>query len=116
VEYIIPCGTAIQNARYTIVDKHGDFGHLSYDGDHLQEGLPCLLEAYVAAQFFCNLYGLGSTVSSCTIETSQEWVDSKHIPGKHGSAINGTREEYDICKRCALAAIEHPYEIQKSEH
>ena len=114
VEYIIPCGTAIQNARQTIVDKHGDFGHLSYDGDHLQEGLPCLIEAYVTAQFVFNLYGINASVSTCTIETTQRWVDSKRVPGKHGSAINGTIEEYAICKRCALSAIEYPFEIQEN--
>ncbi len=113
VEHIIPCGTAIQNARRTIIDRYGDFGHLSFDGDHLQEGFPCLIEAYVTAQFFFNLYGLASSISSCTIETSQQWVDSKHIPGKHGSAINGTKEEYNICKQCALSAIEHPFEVQQ---
>ena len=45
VEYIIPCGTAIQTARRTSLDQYGDFGHLSYDGNHLQEGFPCLIEA-----------------------------------------------------------------------
>lgn len=113
VDAIIPCGTAIQNARRTDIDKYGDFGHLSYDGDHLQEGLPCLIEAYVTAQFFFNLYGINASISTCSIDTSQQWVDSKHIPGKHGSAINGTPEEYLICKQCALAAIEHPFDLQQ---
>lgn len=112
VEYIIPCGTAIQNARHTIVDKYGDFGHLSYDGNHLQEGLPCLIEAYVAAQFFFKQFNINATIQDCNIRTTQQWVNSKHIPGRHGSAIDGTYEEYDICKQCALTAIELPFDLQ----
>lgn len=112
VEYIIPCGTAIQSARRTSIDNYGDFGHLSYDGSHLQEGLPCLIEAYVTAQFFFNLYDFSSSIYNCTIETTQQWVNNRHIPGKHGSAISGTKEEYDICKQCAIAAIDNPFQIQ----
>lgn len=112
VDYIIPCGTGIQNSRRTIVDRYGDFGHLSYDGDHLQEGLPCLIEAYVAAQTFFYIYGIDASIENCGIETTQKWVNSKHIPGKHGSAINGTPEDYRLCKRSALLAVDKPYEIQ----
>ena len=43
VDYLIPCGTAIQPARNTYLDSLGDYGHLSYDGRHLQEGIPCLI-------------------------------------------------------------------------
>lgn len=111
VDYIIPCGTGIQNTHHTIVDKYGDYGHLSYDGRHLQEGLPCLIEAYVAAQTIFSIYGIDKSINNCNIRTTQEWVDSKRIPGKHGSAIDGSPEEYEICKKCALQAVASPFEI-----
>ena len=58
VDYLIPCGTAIQNARYTFLNKYGDFGDLSYDGRHLQEGVPCLVDAYAAVQSILTIIGI----------------------------------------------------------
>ena len=113
VDYIIPCGTGIQNARRTILDQYGDYGHLSYDGSHLQEGLPCLIEAYVTAQTLFSIYDINRSIEDCKIQTTQKWVDSKRIPGKHGGAIDGLPEDYQLCKRCALLAVEKPFEIQE---
>lgn len=111
VNYIIPCGTAIQNARQTSIDKYGKFGHLSYDGNHLQEGLPCLIEAYTATQFLFNLNKIEKSIADSPLKITQEWVNKKNIPGKHGVVIGGTDEEYELCKRSALLALESPYVV-----
>ncbi len=111
IDYIIPCGTAIQNARYTYLDNIGDFGHLSYDGNHLQEGLPCLIEAYVASQSIFNILSVNAFITGSNLRVSQQWVYNKNIPGQHGYVISGTDEDYELCKQCALLAIENPYEI-----
>lgn len=47
---IIPVGSAVYRALSTSLDSLGDQGHLSPDGTHAQEGLPCLLQTFVAAQ------------------------------------------------------------------
>lgn len=111
VDYIIPCGTAIQNARQTTVDQYGDFGHLSYDGNHLQEGLPCLIEAYVTAQFLFNLKEYDVSIENSTLRITQQWVNEKRIPGKHGPVIEGTDDDYVICKKSALLALDNPFNI-----
>jgi hypothetical protein len=111
VDYIIPCGTAIQNARQTSVDNYGDFGHLSYDGNHLQEGLPCLIEAYVGTQFLLDFIEEDASIESSTLRVTKQWVNSLAVPGMHGSVIEGNDEEYAICKRSAMSALEKPYEI-----
>ena len=116
VDYVIPCGTAIQNARQTYIDDRGDFGHLSYDGDHLQEGLPCLIEAYVAAEFFLRLKEVNASVATSNLRITQKWVNQEAIPGKHGAVIEGSEEEYIICKNSAFLALEHPYEIIKPNY
>lgn len=116
VDYIIPCGTAIQNARQTSIDKYGDFGHLSYDGNHLQEGLPCLIEAYVAAQFLLNLNDVEVSIDYSSLIVSQNWVNEKKIPGQHGVVIEGTEEEYVLCKKSAQNALKFPYEIVSPEN
>ncbi len=116
VDYIIPSGTAIQNARQTYIDDRGDFGHLSYDGDHLQEGLPCLIEVYVAAEFFLKLNEIDASVAKSNLKITQKWVNGEAIPGKHGAVIEGSEEEYTICKNSAFLALEHPYEIIKPSY
>lgn len=111
VDYIIPCGTAIQNARQTSVDQYGKFGHLSYDGNHLQEGLPCLIEAYVGAQFLFHLFDINASIENSSLKISQQWVNNQKIPGQHGAVIEGTDDDYIICKRSALLALDNPFNI-----
>ena len=111
VDYIIPCGTAIQNARQTSLDQYGKFGHLSYDGNHLQEGLPCLIEAYTVTQFLFNFTKMDISIEDSPLIITQEWVNKKNIPGKHGVVIEGTIEEYELCKKSALLAVENPFVI-----
>lgn len=111
VNYVIPCGTGIQNARYTLLDGIGDFGHLSYDGNHLQEGLPCLIEAYTATQSLFDILSIDASIKKSNLKITQQWVYYKNIPGQHGSVISGTDEDYELCKKCAFLAVENPYKI-----
>lgn len=115
VDYVIPCGTAIQNALHTRLKGIGDFKYLSYEGVHLQEGLPCLLEAYTAAQTFFSIFGIEQTIERSTLEVTQKWVWDKDIPGRHGSVIVGTSEDYELCKRCAMSAFLNPYKVTPLE-
>lgn len=111
VNYVIPCGTGIQNARHTHLDNIGDYGHLSFDGGHLQEGLPCLIEAYVATQTIFEILSINSSIKDSNMKITQQWVYDKRIPGQHGSVITGLDEDYELCKQCALMAVENPYKI-----
>ena len=109
VDLTIPCGTAIQRARHTYLDSIGNFGHFSYDGRHLQEGLPCLIEAYTAAETIMRLFGLEGTVSGNPLKVTQNWAVSKKIPGRHGVVIEGTEFDYFVCQQCAIYAAAHPF-------
>lgn len=111
VDYVIPCGTGIQNARHTILDSYGDFGHLCYDKAHMQEGLPCLIEAYVASQTIFDILSIKSSILNSSLQITQQWVYDKNIPGQHGNVITGIAEDYELCKKCALLAIENPDQI-----
>lgn len=111
VDCLIPCGTAIQNARHTSLNAFGDFGQLSYDGNHLQEGVPCLIEAYTAAQFIMNTCSLYGSVAYSGLIVTNSWVKDKMIPGKHGDAVRGSLYDYLLCKKCALAALDAPFSI-----
>lgn len=106
IDYLIPCGVAVQNARNTYLDAYGDFGHLSYEGRHLQEGLPCLIEAYSAAQIILNILAIPGDVNDCTLQVTQEWVKEKRIPGQHGTAVSVDEKDYQLAKRCAIEAVQ----------
>lgn len=108
IDYIIPCGTGIQNARNTYLDSLGAFGHLSYDGRHLQEGIPCMIDAYTASQSLLIFFNINSSINNCSLKITQQWVENRNIPGQHGKVIEGTDEDYNISKKCALKAIENP--------
>ena len=108
VDDIIPCGTAIQLARKTYLDRLGDFGHLSYEGRHLQEGIPCYIEALTASQFIMDFFNVKGSIEDCPLIVDQQWVTDKSIPGQHGLVISGSSDDYALCKRCALNAIASP--------
>lgn len=111
VSDIVPCGTAIQNARQTELQLLGDYGDLSYEGKHLQEGLPCLIEAYVGAAYIANFFHYPFDINSSSLKINQTWVSQQHIPGKHGKAIEGDEEQYELCKAVAIDAANYPFEI-----
>jgi hypothetical protein len=111
VDYVIPCGTAIQNARHTTLDVLGDYGHLTYDGLHLQEGIPCLVDVYTATQSLFNILSIDASIYNSSLYITQQWVYEKNILGQHGYVISGTEDDYVLCKQCALMAVENPYEI-----
>lgn len=111
VDFIIPCGTAIQNARHTSLNTYGDFGQLSFDGNHLQEGLPCLIEAYTASQFLLDKFLLFGNIDNSCLFVTDGWIKNKRIPGQHGNVVVGTFSDYLLCKKCAKAALSNPYSI-----
>lgn len=111
VDYVIPCGTAIQNARHTQLNMLGNFGQLTYEGTHLQEGIPCLIDAYAATQSLFNIFGIDASIADSDLEVTSAWASTQNIPGAHGRVITGCAEAYRISKECALQAIAHPYEL-----
>jgi hypothetical protein len=115
VDYIIPCGTAIQNARHTYLDEVGKFGHLSYDGIHLQEGIPCAIEAFTAAQCFFNIFSINASIQKSSLQITQQIVSAMAVPGRHGGAVQGSEGDYRLCKQCAIYAINDPYSISTYE-
>ena len=112
ISFIIPCGTATQNARHTTLDSLGDFGHLSYDGLHLQEGVPCLISAYAAALTFMSIMGMSDKgVMANKIRPTETWVTNMNVPESHGTAVGVTDANCILAQKCAVASIKKPYEI-----
>ena len=112
IDMLFPCGTAIQNARHTSLQALGDAGNLLHTSLHLQEGIPCLIEAYVAAMVIarsagnnvCSVYGEPSIVDA-------GWLNAKFIPGIHGSPVGSTAENCRIAQIAAISAMKKPFDI-----
>ena len=74
VSILLPGGTAIQNARHTPLDTIGQFGHLSYDGLHLQEGLPCLINCYAATAALLSAIGHEADLGDDYLDVNIDWL------------------------------------------
>lgn len=110
IELLLPCGTAIQNARTTSLDSLGDLGHL-FDYLHLQDGIPCLIEAYVATAALLERYGLSERVWSDTTWIDWPWLLARNIQEINGEPVGMSEENRAIAKQCAIKALENPMSI-----
>ena len=114
IELLLPCGTAIQNARTTPLDSLGDFGHL-FDYLHLQDGIPCLIEAYAATAALLARYGLSDRVWTDTTWINQQWLHFNNIQEINGLPVGMSEENRAIAKQCAIKALENPLSITTIE-
>lgn len=110
ISLLLPCGTAIQNARTTPLDSLGDFGHL-FDHLHLQDGIPCLIEAYTACAALLNRYGLSHRVWTDSTWVNYAWLKDKNVQEINGAPVGMSEENRAIAKQCAIKALESPLSI-----
>ena len=112
IDFVIPAGTAIQNARTTSLDALGDFGHLSAEGLHLQEGIPCLLEAYVVARVILDITGHGNNgILGNDVEPTQNNVTAWNVPQRNGSSVGVTSANMLLSQKIVSITMKKPYEI-----
>ena len=113
IQFIIPSGTATQNARTTSLDSLGTGGHLTYDGSHLQDGLPCLVEAYATTLFLLSLFGFGGKgLNGSQFRPTQTWIDAHGMNGQaNGSSVGVTESNVVLAKKCATIAVNNPYVV-----
>lgn len=111
-DFFIPANTAIENARTNAsIDALGTFGHLSYDGQHLQEGLPCFISAVTSLYVLLEQI-LGYKVSTGTaINPDSTFLSTENIQGIHGACVGISNMNKSLAYHCVKAAIEQPYQI-----
>lgn len=111
-DFFIPSNTAIENARtYATFDALGAFGHLSYDGQHLQEGLPCFISAVTALQTIANEFLGNAFAIGNDVRPTDAWVTEQAVKGKHGNCVGISDANCSLAYHCVRAAIEQPYQI-----
>ena len=103
---VIDTGASVMLAMQTELDSLGDQGHLSPDGTHTQEGLPCLLQTYVHALWIFRQMGLPYGVSNSKLRITTDVYDSINVPGANlgTGVITGTDEQNTIAQQCAVKA------------
>ena len=122
VEFILPCGTAAQNARHTSLDNvptvNNVVGHLNYvDNEghidiHLDEGIPCLVEAYAAALKIMELAGCADKgIMGSKVRPTDAWIKEVNVITPQGSSAGVTDANCLLAQKCAVKAVQHPYEI-----
>ena len=111
MDYLFPCGTAVQNARTTVLDRLGRYKHLTYDGMHMQEGLPCLIEAYVTTQVLLNALDVDATIDDDYLNVTEDWPQQNSIPQAAGVPVGMTPAYRELGKHCAKMALKSPMEI-----
>lgn len=115
VNFIIPAGTAIQNARTTALDSIGkwQYHHLSCDGMHLQDGAPCLIEGYMVSQALLQHMHRSETIwdEKKTLPITKEWLET--IGAREvGLPVQGMEpSNIELVKRSVRAALKTPFSI-----
>lgn len=110
---LMNAGTAIYDALSTPLDSMGSQGHLSPDGTHAQEGLPCVLEALNMLGWYCNRLGLPYGVVSFPFSTDMSLVySSLNIPGPNGSVVAGTLAQKRLATKLAAQSIRELAKIE----
>ena len=119
IDFVIPCGTAIENARGNSTlnaignGAGGNTGHLVCDnGGHLQQGIGELIPNYVVVAKMLELCGEPLGILGNPIRPTDEVITAWDVPGKHDSASDTSQGVTDancyLAQRCALAAIKFP--------
>lgn len=111
---VIPCGTAIQNARHTTLKTIGGKEYLSYDDiGHLQNGIGVLCASYAAVlklmEIACKSGKLFASVYNPT--DAQLATINLYTRTMHGECVGVTKANKIIAQKCANMAIKKPYEI-----
>ncbi len=105
-EDLIPFGIAVYNALKTDLNNLGDLKQLTPDGTHTQEGLPCLLQTYVALEWIFDKFNIKKTVKGNTMRMTTAIYNKISVPGANlgSGVVTGTDAQYSIAQDIAIAA------------
>jgi hypothetical protein len=106
VDIFVP-GCAVYEACKTTLDSLGDMGHLSPDGTHTQEGLPCLLQAYVMLLQILSKLGKPMTIEGVDSVVDANNYSTINVPGPNlgSGVVAGTSSDYELAKRVAASSV-----------
>lgn len=105
---IIPCGIAAYRAmaveQLDSLGSHANH-HMTSDGTHAQEGLPCLMQAWVLAQWVFNKLGLPFSCADSMVRCTASIINTLDVPGGNGTMIAGTEDQNRAANSVAVNAL-----------
>lgn len=103
---MIPTGIAVYRALSTDLDALGDAGHLSPDGTHTQEGLPCLLQTFVAICWLFDRLSINKSIYGCPLRITTDIYNAINVPGANlgTGVITGTDAQNLLAQEVAIKA------------
>ena len=112
---MIPNGIAVYKALQTELDALGDQQHLSPDGTHTQEGLPCLLQTYVTLCWVFDRLGIDETIYGHPMRMTTDIYKKISVPGANlgSGVVTGTDEQYRLAQEIAIKAYNEGKEFVK---
>lgn len=105
-EDIIPMGIAVYRALETELNTLGDYGQLSNDGTHTQEGLPCLLQTYVTLCWMFDRYDINKSIYGHPFRITTDIYKKISVPGANlgSGVVTGTDAQYLLAQEIAIKA------------
>lgn len=104
---MIPNGIAVYRALSTDLDSLGDQGHLSPDGTHTQEGLPCLLQTYTTLCWLFDRLAIPKSIYKCRMRMTTTIYNTLNVPGPNlgSGVITGTDAQNLLAQEVAIMAF-----------
>lgn len=117
---IIPCGTAVQNARHTTLKQYGDstYKYLCNDNvGHLRNGIGVLCASYASAYGIAEIVKKMGKIYASPLNPTDAWLSTQNLYTKtlHGTCDGITNANKLIAQKCVIAAIKNPFEITTVE-
>ena len=115
--FLIPYGTAVQNLRsIPSLDALGVGGGMSYDGQHLQEGIGCLVAAYTHTLVCLQLLDIQNrSILGENTRPNESWIIDKAIPlpnwDDSHTVIGITDNNCYLAQMAANLAIKKMFEV-----
>lgn len=103
---MIPNGIAVYRALSTDLNSLGDQEHLSPDGTHTQEGLPCLLQTFVALCWLLDRLAISKSVYGSPMRMTTAIYNTLNVPGANlgSGVITGTDTQNLLAQEVAIKA------------
>lgn len=78
---------------------------LTNDNIHNQQGLPCIMGAYVLMGEISRYLGFKDMIINNKLRITQDKETYLNIPGGNGTLQIGTEEQYSVAQKCAVQSI-----------
>ena len=111
IQVLFPCGTAIQNARTTSLNNLGEFGQLSFEGQHLDEGIARQIESYALCETILKLVASNKSIFGNKVRITEDFLNQNNIVRIDSIPTGSTDENCLIAQKSAIMAVKKPYEI-----